>query len=162
MPHFRARPIEVEACQWQQSGDHPAVGYFRHPEIAGWKKCQDCQWSYDSHGWIDSGDEGHKVCPGDWIITEVGGTYQPCKPGLFVLTYELAVTPEPLPATDRARLEQAAVRALVRNSAVPEWLQLPSLGRDMTPIAELVVDAVEPVVTQLVAERALCVSAGVR
>ncbi len=141
MPHFRAKPIEVEAHRWERNGDHPLdyagdvydpmgdltytaeyrrehdwegalVRRFRHPEIAGWKKCQDCQYSYDSHGWIDIGEEGHRVCPGDWIITGIGGEYYPCKPGLFVLSYDLVNDPGPvLDLVDSGRMSTAEVLA---------------------------------------------------
>jgi len=40
------------------------------------------------HGWIDTLEDGHNVCPGDWIITGVKGEYYPCKPDIFEETYE--------------------------------------------------------------------------
>src|SRR5690606_28069754 len=36
---------------------------------------------------------GHKVCPGDWIITGVKGERYPCKPDIFAQTYEPADAP---------------------------------------------------------------------
>jgi hypothetical protein len=35
---------------------------------------------------------------------------------------------------------RAATGALVRNSVLPEWLQIVALGQDMSLLAELVVD----------------------
>lgn len=40
------------------------------------------------HGWIDTLEGGHIVCPGDWIITGVNGERYPCKPDIFAKTYE--------------------------------------------------------------------------
>ena len=40
------------------------------------------------HGWIDTLEAGHNVCPGDWIITGVKGERYPCKPDIFEQTYE--------------------------------------------------------------------------
>mgnify|MGYP001589441972 FL=1 len=42
------------------------------------------------HGWIDTLEGGHIVCPGDWVITGVKGEYYPCKPDIFMMTYEEA------------------------------------------------------------------------
>ena len=42
----------------------------------------------------------------------------------------------------RPQLVEAVVRSLVQNSALPDWMQAPALGRDMTPLAEIAVDAI--------------------
>jgi hypothetical protein len=42
----------------------------------------------DDHGWIDTLEGGHKVCVGDFIITGVEGERYPCKPAIFLKTYE--------------------------------------------------------------------------
>lgn len=36
---------------------------------------------------------------------------------------------------------KTVIKTLVPNSKLPEWMQLPALGQDMRPLAELVVDA---------------------
>jgi hypothetical protein len=41
------------------------------------------------HGWIDTFEGGHIVCPGDWIITGVKGEVYPC-PDIFEATYDPA------------------------------------------------------------------------
>jgi hypothetical protein len=41
-----------------------------------------------NHGWIETLEGGHTVCPGDWIITGVKGEHYPCKPDIFEMTYE--------------------------------------------------------------------------
>lgn len=110
---FRKKPVVVEATQWFKNGDHPednaaemfdypngsrpqviregkVVRYFRHPDKAGDLTCEYCRQPYKVHGWIDTKEGGHIVCPGDWIITGVQGEMYPCKPDIFDATYEPA------------------------------------------------------------------------
>ena len=106
MSLYRKKPVVIDAHQWEINGDHPddfsdrdnsvgsqtregmVVGYFRHPEIDGERPCALCQVIMHSHGWIDTVEGGHRVCPGDWIITGVKGERYPCKPDIFAETYE--------------------------------------------------------------------------
>jgi len=113
---FRKKPIVIEATQWFKNGDHPeddcfrpyedtgaipktpregkVVRYYRHPEVPGDTPCISsipCQHTMHDHGWIDTAEGGHNVCPGDWIITGVQGERYPCKPGVFKQTYEEVV-----------------------------------------------------------------------
>jgi hypothetical protein len=71
------------------------VRYYRTPAIDGQTSCKHCGVIMHEHGWIDTIQGGHVVCPGDWIITddrvkdERGhGHYYPCKPDIFEATYE--------------------------------------------------------------------------
>lgn len=64
------------------------VRYFRDPDVPGEDVCEHCGVRYHDHGWIDTLEGGHRVCPGDWIITGVEGERYPCKPGIFAKTYE--------------------------------------------------------------------------
>ncbi len=73
------------------------VRYFRHPSVDGQRLCQHCRVRMHDHGWIDTLEGGHTVCPGDWIITGVQGEHYPCKPDIFAATYE-AVQPSDPPA----------------------------------------------------------------
>jgi len=106
---YRKKPIVIEATQWWKQGDHPedncvpiqkpewyedvfytegkVVRYFRRPDVSGQKKCK-CGVIMHLHGWIDTLEGGHIVCPGDWIITGVEGEYYPSKPSIFEATYE--------------------------------------------------------------------------
>lgn len=42
------------------------------------------------HGWIDTLEGGHIVCPGDWIVTGVQGERYPVKPDIFAATFVTA------------------------------------------------------------------------
>lgn len=109
MAHFRKKPLVIEATRWFVNGDHPddgaetfppgspyageryegkVVRYFRHPDIEGTRQCGHCHHLMHVHGWIDTKEGGHIVCPGDWIITGVAGERYPCKPDIFDRTYE--------------------------------------------------------------------------
>ena len=53
------------------------------------KNCKHCNKIMKNHGWIDTLEGGHIVCPGDFIIKGVEGELYPCKPVIFEKTYEL-------------------------------------------------------------------------
>lgn len=106
---FRKKPVIIQAHQWFKNGDHPLddclegscgtatskisegkiVRFFRRPDVPGRSVCSSCQNPFHVHGWIDTLEGGHIVCPGDWIITGVKGERYPCKPDIFSATYEI-------------------------------------------------------------------------
>jgi len=95
---FRKKPVVVEAHQWFKNGDHPLDGdkdtegelvrYYRRPGDDGDRLCEKCGEPMHDHGWVDTLEGGHIVCPGDWIIQGVQGEFYPCKPDIFEETYE--------------------------------------------------------------------------
>lgn len=95
---FRKKPIVIEATQWFKNGDHPDDGpsdaegklvrYYRHPDDDGRRLCTHCRSTMHVHGWIDTYEGGHIVCPADFVITGVKGENYPCKPDIFEATYE--------------------------------------------------------------------------
>ena len=104
---YRKKPVVIEASQWFKNGDHPKdaceifdagkdpfqgegkiVRYYRHPDDNANRHCDKCSNIMHLHGWIDTLEGGHIVCPGDWVITGVQGEYYPCKPDIFKQTYE--------------------------------------------------------------------------
>lgn len=112
---YRKKPVVIEATQWFKNGDHPQdnatemfdypdgqrpvairegeiVRYYRNPEPDGNPICKHCAINIYKHGWIDTLEGGHIVCPGDFIITGVAGEMYPCKPTIFAATYEPAET----------------------------------------------------------------------
>ena len=64
------------------------VRYYRNPDDNLERFCNKCTNIMHDHGWIDTLEGGHIVCPGDWIITGVQGEYYPCKPEIFEISYE--------------------------------------------------------------------------
>lgn len=110
---FKKKPVVIEATQWFKNGDHPK-DYADNDDGAGRKandwegdvvrrhrlpggshaQCAHCGDTMNNHGWIDTLEGGHIVCPGDWIITGVRGEFYPCKPDIFEMTYEAMPTDE--------------------------------------------------------------------
>ena len=103
---YRKKPVVIEAERWYENGDHSGdaetlidqrsrpwleeglvVRRFNHPDVPGLRPCEHCQQPMFEHGWIDTLESGHVVCPGDWIITGVEGERYPCKPTVFEATY---------------------------------------------------------------------------
>ncbi len=125
---FVKKPVEIEATQWFKNGDHPedhdgfgeapftnemmehyadylqtegkVVRYFRSPQVSGSKVCVMCGKTFHEHGWVDTLEGGHIVCPGDWIITGVKGEHYPCKPDIFEMTYEAVENENFAPPSD--------------------------------------------------------------
>ena len=87
--------VEEQLCpECGESFRHLRVGYFCHPEALKEPLCSECGKSFHVHGYIiNTVEGGHKVCPGDWIITGVGGERYPIKNDIFLGTYTL-VEPE--------------------------------------------------------------------
>lgn len=108
MAKYSKKPVVIEATQWFKNGDHPndncyyiddkspdrylsegeVVRYYRTPDLDRKNPCKHCGQIMHVHGWIDTLEGGHIVCPGDWIITGVKGENYPCKPDIFEATYD--------------------------------------------------------------------------
>ncbi len=86
MGKFRKRPVVIEATQGFKDGDHEqVVPVIRAHAIPN---CFLCGKHDLDHGWVETLEGGHRVCPGDWIITGIKGEFYPCKPDIFDMTYE--------------------------------------------------------------------------
>lgn len=104
MKKYKKKPIVIEAEQWfyveydklpgngntqeDQPVYHLSVGYYRHPDLDGQKECEHCGNIMHKHGWMDTMEGGHTVCPGDYIIKGIAGELYPCKPQIFKATYD--------------------------------------------------------------------------
>ena len=108
MTKYRKKPVVIDTTQWFKNGDHPEDGteafkggefkgylfegkvvrYCRNPNYDGTRKCDKCTDTMHNHGWVDTLEGGHIVCPGDFVITGVQGKHYPCKPDIFDDTYE--------------------------------------------------------------------------
>lgn len=97
-PDDYARPVQgyerghliTYSPQHQRVNDWEGQVVRRHrtPRIDGMRACEHCGHVMHEHGWIDTLEGGHIVCPGDWVITGVAGEHYPCKPDIFEATYE--------------------------------------------------------------------------
>lgn len=75
---------EVRKLGWEGE----VVRYFRLPGTDDSQVCTLCSRVMQDHGWVDTLEGGHIVCPGDFIITGIKGERYPCKPDIFEQTYE--------------------------------------------------------------------------
>jgi hypothetical protein len=96
MKSYRKKPVVVEAEQWfpSKASSLPIedyVGTVTNIVINPDEKCKKCGKIYSLHGWVETLEGGHIVCPGDWIIEGVKGEIYPCKPDIFEKTYDRVV-----------------------------------------------------------------------
>jgi hypothetical protein len=99
---YRKKPVVIDAVQWFRMGDHPAVMDYHQAWDKGYRNADPAKAGLAT---VDSGLTGkgiiqtlegwHEVTPGDWVITGVKGEHYPCKPEIFAMTYDTALsTPE--------------------------------------------------------------------
>ena len=99
--YFRKRPVVVEAFQMteQRRWDNADWPNWLH---AAWNKepgehsmwiDQDKAPSGEHSMWIGTKEGVHRVSWNDWIIKGVQGELYPCKPDIFMATYEPANAP---------------------------------------------------------------------
>lgn len=111
---YRKRPHMITATRWWANGDHPGDGvgqdcaeptsgdddhrcegavvrFYRHPDVLPDRECAHCGHTMREHGWVETLEGGHIVCPGDWIVTGTAGERYPVKPHIFDQTYEPVV-----------------------------------------------------------------------
>ena len=83
---YRKKPVVIEAVQWTGE-NHAEMCEFIDPEVLEIKP---------KEGVVIRTLEGeHHASPGDYIIKGVNGEFYPCKPGIFVKTYESAALTPP-------------------------------------------------------------------
>lgn len=87
MKKYRKKPVIIEAERWWKLGDVPEANITQYRVLSD-AICSRCKRRFDEHGWCETLEGGHTVCPGDWIIKGVKGEYYPCKPDVFKATYE--------------------------------------------------------------------------
>ena len=85
MAKYRKKPVVIEATQWFKDGDHPAVVMRDTYEQ---KKISPGITYVGKVPIVKTLEGEHIVTPGDYIITGVVGETYPCKPDIFLMTYE--------------------------------------------------------------------------
>lgn len=86
MPKFRKKPVEITAHQWTGTSLADRDLFVAQTGFPFWP----LGGLKGKVGLIIPTLEGnHLAEKGDWIIRGVKGEYYPCKPDIFVLTYEL-------------------------------------------------------------------------
>ena len=85
---FRKKPVVIEAALWPGLGQPFAFAEIVPLEARFFVPCDGCGGPFAGHGWLNTLEGGHRVCPGDWIIKGIKGEFYPCKPDIFEATYE--------------------------------------------------------------------------
>lgn len=88
MGKYRKKPVVVEADQWFKMRDVPEAHI--QPFTPTKADCLQCGGTFDTHGWVQTLEGGHVVCPGDFIIKGIQGEFYPCKADIFEATYDPA------------------------------------------------------------------------
>lgn len=84
MPHFRKKPVVIEARQFDGS-------WSCAKKLIAWMDSDEGDWSASGPTLIIRTLEGdHHALVNDWIICGVAGEFYPCKPDIFLAIYEPA------------------------------------------------------------------------
>lgn len=88
--YYRHPPVDPKTGEVSAAANAVRLGRLSHsdPAVPERFRREGCDALMDDHGYIDTLEGGHTVCPGDWIITGVQGERYPCKPDIFAATYE--------------------------------------------------------------------------
>lgn len=87
---FRYPPVDPVSGEISAADDAILMGRMKHSEVPERFRRETCHALMGEHGYIDTLEGGHTVCPGDYIIRGVQGELYPCKPDIFEATYEVA------------------------------------------------------------------------
>lgn len=87
---YRKKPVVIEAVRFDGSStDHAAIRHW----IEGGEYHKPGLRTADIRNLeIETLEGVMKASPGDWIIKGVQGEFYPCKPDIFVATYEPVTT----------------------------------------------------------------------
>jgi hypothetical protein len=85
MPYYRKRPLFIEALQYFRLNHAQVVGFigesaFTLDELEDGKYVQNL--------YIQTLEGDMRVMPEDYVIKGISGEFYPCKPDIFLQTYE--------------------------------------------------------------------------
>lgn len=85
MKKFRKKPVIIEATEWEGTNES-------WQDIMNMMGLSNARWRPGEMGtktfYIRTLEGDHLARKGDWIIKGVHGEFYPCKPDIFVKTYE--------------------------------------------------------------------------
>jgi hypothetical protein len=89
---FRKKPVVIEAFQWRSDADPSEwPQWLRDAHEKPWEAPGAFTISLKGEPFIHTLEGVHNVSDGDWIIRGVKGEIYPCKPDIFMMTYDLEV-----------------------------------------------------------------------
>ena len=85
MPLYRKKPVEIEAVEFRGFGHSQGNGF----DLISWVDPDGNKaWGYNGDFLIETLEGVMTARPGDYIIKGVQGEFYPCKPDIFLQTYE--------------------------------------------------------------------------
>lgn len=85
MPHFRKKPVVIEARQFETNNDDGS----HLDSLVAWITSQGGEACHDDTSlFIETLEGTHRADCSDWIIKGIKGEFYPCKPDIFEATYE--------------------------------------------------------------------------
>ena len=81
MPRFRKKPVEIEAVQWTGNNTDLILRWIDHTHAR----------VQEGYLVIPTLEGPHMASPNDWIIKGIKGEFYPCKPDIFLATYDRVV-----------------------------------------------------------------------
>jgi len=84
---YRKKPVVVEALQWTEMEDTKAVRAFCGESLLGVSQYP----NEEPYLIVGTLENPHIASSGDYIIKGVAGEFYPCKPDIFIATYEKVI-----------------------------------------------------------------------
>ena len=86
---YRKKPIVIDAMQWIPDLNTQEMIKFCSPRSLPVEECEYCGRHSQTKYEIETLEGSLMISPGDYIIKGVNGEFYPCKPDIFLKTYEI-------------------------------------------------------------------------
>lgn len=95
MPKYRKKPVVIEAEVYEPGMEDGSECYqsIQNQHCSLFVKFNGCPNCLHWRPYINTLEGKHYISPGDYIITGIKGERYPCKPDIFIATYEPADKP---------------------------------------------------------------------
>ena len=94
MAKFRKKPVVIESVQWTGGNHREMFDFLSFKQGENEYMTAQGAYFYIDHSKVEGGlviktlEGEHLASIGDWIIKGVNGEFYPCKPEIFIKTYE--------------------------------------------------------------------------
>jgi len=82
---FRKKPVIIEAIKWSGCNPVPVANFMKDMDFQKQHYEMRSEWDYVL---IKTLEGDMKADKNDWIIKGINGEFYPCKPDIFLKTYE--------------------------------------------------------------------------
>ena len=92
MRKFRKKPVEIEAIQWTEDNAQEVFEFLGYPgrmdKNTSHITSKNFFWNSSNGLWILTLEGQMHASKNDYIIKGVQGEFYPCKPDIFLMTYD--------------------------------------------------------------------------